>query len=499
MMVTDASLRRQNASNSLTLAWVVAGIALLLVLGLAGLLMRAMQAGLLPATQWFYPLLTLHGTGMVSLALVLMLAATRYAFGEALALSVGLMRWIFGLVMLAVVLLLASTLVGRLGTGWTFLYPLPYYPLGAWSPWAFVAFVLAVTIVVVAFLVTSIEFLWRGVRKYGSLGRMYGLEELFGSPAGEDNKWPKSNPAIIALTVVSLTWIPGALAGAVLVVLELVQVASPASTFNVLLGKNLLYFAGHMIVNVDIYMGAALVYAILPAYANRPWKMSGPLVAGWLVTTVAVMLAFFHHLYMDFAQPDAVQVIGEIFSYVSAFPAIVVTIFGALMLVWRSGIRWSTAPRLLYTGLAGWAIGGAAAVIDSSIPVNAVMHNTTWVPAHFHTYMGLGVVLFFLGAMYHILPSIAGGRRLSERAGRWASWLILTGGYALMLTWYLGGVLSEPRRYAVQLAGTSWLSLVGTLAALVIGAGGVIIATDLVRILTRPAQPGTARQVDAAA
>jgi cytochrome c oxidase subunit 1 len=314
---------------------------------------------------------------------------------------------------------------------------------------------------------------------------MYGLEHLFGERDGRAG--PRTDPATIAMTVVALTWIPGALAGALLVALMLAQVVSPAFSFSPLLAKNLVFFAGHMLVNVQIYMGAALVYAILPVYARRPWNVSPYMVAGWLVTTVAVMLAFFHHLYMDFAQPDAAQVLGRIASYVVAFPPIVVTIFGGVLLVWRSGIRWTSAPLLLYAGLAGWAIGGAAAVIDGTIGVNAVMHNTTWVPAHFHTCMALGIVPFFLGAVYHVLPAIAGGRRLSDRAGQWAIGLVLVGGYLLVATWYVGGLVSEPRRYAVQLPGTEWLSSVGTVGTLLVGIGGLLIAGDLIRVLTRPA------------
>ena len=38
------------------------------------------------------------------------------------------------------------------------------------------------------------------------------------------------------------------------------------------------------------------------------------------------------------------------------------------------------------------AVGGVAAVIDSTVAVNLVFHNTLWVPAHFHTYYLMGVV-----------------------------------------------------------------------------------------------------------
>ena len=45
----------------------------------------------------------------------------------------------------------------------------------------------------------------------------------------------------------------------------------------------------------------------------------------------------------------------------------------------------------------GWAAGIVPAIIDGTISVNRVMHNTMWVPGHFHFYLLLGVVPMLLG------------------------------------------------------------------------------------------------------
>ena len=91
----------------------------------------------------------------------------------------------------------------------------------------------------------------------------------------------------------------------------------------------------------------------------------------WNAVLAIVLFAYFHHLYMDFAQPVAAQFLGQVASYLSAIPAAVVTIFGALLLVHRANMRWNTTTSLFVVGLAGWAIGGIGAVIDSTIAVNA--------------------------------------------------------------------------------------------------------------------------------
>ncbi|MEO8510831.1 MAG: cbb3-type cytochrome c oxidase subunit I [Chloroflexota bacterium] len=476
---------RARTINRLTALWVLTAFALLLILGLAGLLMRAIQSGVLRGLAgWFYPILTLHGLGMVALVALIPLAGCWYIFAQRVPMSTRIWAVCYGATVLAVVLLLVSTLIGRFGTGWTFLYPLPYQSAGGWETWSFVPFLLAVTIVVVVVLVIDIEFLYRGIRKYGSLGRMYGLEYLVDPHPAEDGR-PRTDLATIAMTTTALTWIPAALLGAVLVVLELIQVFVPSFSISALLAKNLTFFAGHMLVNVGLYMGAALLYVILPAYTNRPWRVARYVVIGWLATTVALWFAFYHHLYQDFAQPDAVQIIGQVFSYVSAFPALVVTLLGGVLLVWRSGIRWSPAPLFMYLGMVGWAVGGTGAILDSTAGINQLMHNTLWVAGHFHGIMAMGVMMFFLGTVYHVFPGIT-GRQLSERIGRAAAVLIATGGWIVVLVFFLSGVVSEPRRYSVQLPGTEWLALVGLLGAILVGIGGLMIGGDILRALRQP-------------
>jgi len=208
-------------------------------------------------------------------------------------------------------------------------------------------------------------------------------------------------------------------------------------------------------VNLSMYLGAAVTYEVLPEYTTRPWRTNRVVALSWNAVLVIVLLAYFHHLYMDFAQPTTVQYIGQIASYASSIPAAVVTIFGALLLVYRSSMRWGLASVLFFVGLAGWAIGGVGAVIDSTITVNAVLHNTLWVPAHFHSYFLMGLVLMTLAYFYHCCQGAAAH---AERGVSrwWIMGLTLFGGYGFLLMFYLAGALSVPRRYAIYPAEVSY-------------------------------------------
>ncbi|HXF72437.1 MAG TPA: cbb3-type cytochrome c oxidase subunit I [Actinomycetota bacterium] len=475
------------AARRVTRAWLLTGAALFLILALAGLLVRTAQAaGDLVSPRVVYAALTLHGTGMVGVSLTVMAAVLWYVMAKALPLSARAMWWVYGLTVAGAAGIIVAVLAG-FGTGWTFLHPLPQTPgpVPGWPRWAAAPFLVGLALVVVAFTIFCLDFLRAGIRRFGGLGRMLGLDILRGERApGPDT----TDPSIIATTVVSIGGVAAAVPGAVIVALMLATLAAPGLRVSALLAKNLIFFAGHMLVNVQIYMGAALAYAILPAYAGRPWKASRVLVAAWLVTAVFVMLAFFHHLYQDFAQPLAAQVIGQIGSYGVAFPPIVVTIFGGLLLVHRSGIGWRPAPLFLYSAFAGWAIGGWAAVIDATPAVNQYLHNTVWVPAHFHTYMALGVVFFLLGAVYHVTPEVF-GRPMSDRLGMRAAALLIVGGWGLVSMWYLSGALSQPRRYPFALEGLGGAAAIGAAFAAVAAVGVLLVFADFVRTAAGRARP----------
>jgi cytochrome c oxidase subunit 1 len=125
----------------------------------------------------------------------------------------------------------------------------------------------------------------------------------------------------------------------------------------------------------------------------------------------------------------------------------VVTIFSTLVLVYGSKTRWTLASAMLYLGVLGWAIGGVAAVIDSTIAVNSRFHNTLWVPAHFHTYYLMGVVLMILGTVFHLASAVS---QIPENRALTKAILgtVGVGGYGFLMMFYMAGADGVPRRFA---------------------------------------------------
>ncbi|HET7173322.1 MAG TPA: cbb3-type cytochrome c oxidase subunit I [Nocardioidaceae bacterium] len=488
------STHANEANRRMTAIWVVTGGVLLAGLALLGLLLRLTQStGVLP-DRWFYAILTLHGAGMVAVTLMALAATVWYIVRDELPLSHRVNVTIYCLAVTAAVLVVIATLAGHFGTGWTFLYPLPSHPgpsaaMGGWNPaWSYL-YEVAVALVALAFALWGAEILRAGVVRFGNPGRMFGLDLVSGhSKPGDPNT---TTPSIIAAGVMAVNGVFTVIPGAVIVILMLINNANTSFTMPALFAKELIYFTGHMLVNFDIYLGAAIAYAVLPAYAKRPWQANRVLVLAWLSTMILIIFPYFHHLYMDFAQPTGLAIVGQVASYASALPSAVVTIFGGVLLVYRSGMKWTPAPLFLFAGFAGWTIGGVGALIDSTPSVNEYFHNTLWVPGHFHTYMALGAVMFLLGGVYHATPLIA-GKPLSERIGSIGARFILTGGWIVVLTFFASGAMSIPRRYAhVSIPRFEAMATIGLVGACIAAIGVLMIAGDVLRVYL----PGLSPQV----
>lgn len=425
-----------------TAIWMLTVLALFLVLALVGATMRLSQADWLSRLppEWFYAFLTLHGLGMVGVWYVGAMAAVSYRLARVARPSLAVARFAYAGTVAGVVLLLAATLGGRFGTGWYFLHPLPLHSAGVWPQWAVGAFFGALAVLGVTWTVWTIELL-RTVARRWSLGGALAWQHIAGRSEPE-------TPPFILVTTASLISALAAFVAAVLVlVLYTLEWLGPNLASDSLLMKNLIFFFGHGLVNITMYLGVALVYDLLPAHTGRSLRVNRLLAAAWNAAILLVLVVYFHHLYMDFAQPRLFQYVGQIGSYLISIPAAVLSIFSTLYLVYRAPVRWNLASIFLFLGVMGWAIGGVEAVIDSTIAANFRFHNTLWVPSHFHTYYLLGVVLMVLGFAYDF------GRELSGlpddlRRARWIAGLFAVGGYGLVLSFAVAGAHSVPRRYA---------------------------------------------------
>ncbi len=456
--------------------YVAIGIAVYLLMMVAGAAFRAIQATWLPIPANFaYEIMTLHGAGMVGVSGLAGAAVMWYFLRRHVTLSTGMFLAMLGLSLIGVVMILAAIGIGRFAGAWTFLYPLPAKSMGVWGTHAAAAFVGGLVFIGVGFLLFYLDCALALIRRYGSLAKSLGLDQLFGS-GPVDTSLP---PTAVASTMVVIINVLGILAGAVVLTMTLVNLYVPSIAFDALLMKNLIFFFGHVFINATIYMAVIGVYEIVPRYTGRPWTISRPFLASWAAVTLIVMAVYPHHLLMDYVMPKWMLVTGQVMSYLSGIPVLLVTVYGALTNLHRSGVKWDLPLRLIVFALFGWAAGVIPAIIDGVIRVNLVMHNTQWVPGHFHFYLLLGLVPMLLGAMFYACTRSGWTETVLDRVSFWTYGV---SGVVFCLVLLAGGWQGVPRRFAVHDAAWIDFAQLGSVAAFLVLVTALVLG---VRLLAR--------------
>lgn len=459
------------------LACLVTSAAVLLMMMVFGLLMRLEQAQATTlGANWFYQLMTLHGAGMVGIAGIAGAAIMWHFLNHYVALSARLLLANLALFVTGVAMILGSVLIGNFHAAWTFLYPLPGNSMGLWSNEAAASFLGGMLLIGTGFLLMQLDIARAIIARYGSFARALGWPQLFGH---DDGNAPP--PTIVASTMVTIVNLISLVVGASILAMMLVNLYFPEFRIDPLLAKGMIYFFGHVFINATIYMAVIAVYEILPRYTRRPWKSNRVFLASWSASTLMVMFIFPHHLLMDFGFPKWMLMVGHIIGYLNTIPILVVTGYGALMLVHRSGIRWDMGSKLLFLSMFGWAAGAMPAFIDGTIRVNYVMHNTLWVPGHFHTYLLLGMVSMVFGFMYYLGKQAQ--QAADSRLDLAAYWSYLIGSLGFVLSFLYAGKESVARRYAEHLPEWVPYDRIGAFfATLIIAATLVFVLRFLLRL-----------------
>lgn len=409
-----------------------------------GIILRLNQGSTIDINHGkFYALMTTHGLTMIGIWNVAGMVGVNYLLSRYVDTSLRVNVASFIATVIGVVLLWVSTFIGNFHAGWTFLYPLPIHNT-AWPDWATILFFVSLAILAVSWLVWAISLLNQIFKKY-SLRQVLAWQHL-----SKNSTDTTETPPMILISAVSLIGVVTCLVAAIaIVIMFLWEFFSETGFVNdALLMKNLIYFFGHTLANEMLYLGLAVLYEIMPEITGRPkFKTTWYIALGWNATLVFVLTAFFHHMYMDFVQPEAFQVIGQLGSYFASIPASAVTIFSVITLVYKQKARWTMATVLFFIGILGWAVGGVGAVIDATISNNIFLHNTLWVPAHFHTYNAMGNVMFIM-AFFYWFGSKVTGTEIELKSSLFKVGLLIFGGIGFVMMFYFGGAHSVPRRFA---------------------------------------------------
>jgi cytochrome c oxidase subunit I len=219
-----------------------------------------------------------------------------------------------------------------------------------------------------------------------------------------------------------------------------------------LLWQHLFWFFGHPEVYIAILPGMGLTSHLISTFSRKPVFGYRAMVYSTLGIGVFGFLVWGHHMFTSGLNPYSTLAFSTL-TMVVAIPSAVKTM-NWLATLWRGRIRLTT-PMLFSIGFVSLFItGGLSGPILAQPSIDAYLHDTYFVVAHFHMIMGMAAVFGIFAATYYWFPKMFGGRMMNENLGRIHFWLTFIGAYATFMPMHFLGMAGHPRRYS-QIAGSA--------------------------------------------
>ncbi len=128
-------------------------------------------------------------------------------------------------------------------------------------------------------------------------------------------------------------------------------------------------------------------------------------------------------------------------------------------------------------------LGGFGGLINMSYAMNSMIHNTSWVTAHFHLIFGGAVVIMYFAIAYDMWPRITGRALASKKWARLQLWLWFWGMLITTLPWHVAGLMGQPRRVATFDYGDPLMARIGPLVIVSVIGGLILLISAILLIV----------------
>jgi len=283
-------------------------------------------------------------------------------------------------------------------------------------------------------------------------------------------KWRRENreiklPLAVLGTLVNFTiWFVCTLAVAYeVLVLLLPWSLGWTKTVNISLSRTLFWFFGHALVYFWLLPAYIMYYSILP-------KLAG----GKLYSDLAGRIAFFLFLLLSvpvgvhhqFSEPNierGTKFFQSMLTFGVAIPSFITafTLAASLeyagkqrgskgILGWMNKLPFLDTNNYLFaymiSGLILFIFGGLTGIVNASYQLNSVVHNTAWIPGHFHMTVAGPVFLAIIGMSLYLFSTLQGKKIFLPRINVIIPYLWLIGVLIFSTGLMWGGLIGEPRR-----------------------------------------------------
>ncbi len=220
---------------------------------------------------------------------------------------------------------------------------------------------------------------------------------------------------------------------------ELLQGGSP------ILFQHLFWFLGHPEVYIVILPAMGMVSEILATNSKKPIFGYTAMVYSIMAITVLAFIVWAHHMFISGMNPF-IGSIFVLFTLLIAIPS-AVKVFNWITTIWKGNITFTPAALFSIGFVSLFISGGLTGIYLGNAALDIPLHDTYFVIAHFHIVMGLAAGFGMLAGIYHWFPKLFNGRMLNVTLGYVHFWVTFIGSYCIFWPMHYMGMSGVPRRY----------------------------------------------------
>ena len=478
----------------------VAGVVSLLVGGVLALLViltRWPAVHLLPA-DWFYLVLTAHGVDMLVVWIIFFEIAVLYFCASVLLrCRIAAPRWAWtGFWLMVIGALVNNVAVFRGDSSVMFT---SYVPMGAHP-----AFYLGLILFAVGALIGCFVFL--------------GTLVVAKSEGTYNGSLPLVTFGAVTACIIAIFTIAS---GAIILIPTFLWSVGLVPYVDSLMYRTVWWAFGHSSQQVNVAAHVSIWYAIAAiVFGAKPMSEKVSRTA-FLLYIFFLQLASAHHLLADPGLTSNWKIFNTSYAmYLAVLASMVhgLTVPGAIevaqrqkgfdrgLFEWLRKAPWGNPVFSgMFISLIGFGfLGGISGVMMGTEQLNLIIHNTIYVPGHFHATVVIGTTLAFMSLTYFLIPALFQRELMFPGLAKWQPYLFGLGmaGFALFMMG--AGTLGVPRRHwdmtfagnplGYEFAGTAYLMMgimaLSGLVAIVGGAAYLLITVGSVFFGKKIASPG---------